>query len=238
MRGRTSVRLRFQTAVMLLGGSLLAPSLNRPLAAFNYVVDTNGTWWGIQDAAPPRVDTGSIRATQIAPGIMPDGVTTQPYSTAMNGFGGIKVRVQMSPAPRFNGELMRGFGLQFDGRDRFTTTQSIDLGGVLISRAIYVNRRANWGRWIDSFTNTTKRPMTISVAFGGQSGVGIARHRDPAGRHRLLHIRSGRRLPVCVRASSRDVRRDHRRERGGGRRRRGWRGNDRWRGEHDRNCAR
>jgi len=166
-------RLRSRTAVILLGASMLAPSLNGRVSAFNYVTDASGTWWGIQDAAPPRVDTGSIRATQIAPGIMPDGVTAQPYSTAINGFGGIKVRVQASPAPRFNGELMRGFGLQFDGSDRFATTQSIDLGGVLISRAIYVNRRANWGRWVDSFTNTTKRPITINVAFGGQSGVGI-----------------------------------------------------------------
>src|SRR5678816_3754219 len=109
----------------------------------------------------------------MAPGIMPDGFTSQPYTTAINGFGGIKVRVQTSPPPRFNGELMRGFGLQFDGTARFTTTQSVDLGGVRISRSIYVNRRANWGRWLDSFANTTKRPITIDVAFGGQSGVGI-----------------------------------------------------------------
>ena len=65
--------------------------------------------------------------------------------------------MQTTPAPRFNGELMRGFGLTFDGVDRFTTTQSIDLGGVTISRSIYINRSANWGRWLDSFTNTTKR---------------------------------------------------------------------------------
>ena len=41
---------------------------------------------------------------------------------------------ETTPAPRFNGELMRGFGLTFDGADRFTTTQSVDLGGVAISR--------------------------------------------------------------------------------------------------------
>ena len=35
------------------------------MSAFNYVADANGTYWGIQDAASPRVDTGSIRATQI-----------------------------------------------------------------------------------------------------------------------------------------------------------------------------
>ena len=79
--------------------------------------------------------------------------------------------VQTSRPPRFNGELMRGFGLTFDGVDRFTTTTSVGLGGVTISRAVYVNRGANYGRWVDSFTNTTDRTLTIKVAFGGQSGI-------------------------------------------------------------------
>jgi amidase len=162
-----------RTAIVALVVSLFALARTGPVSAFNYVMDANGTWWGIQDAAPPRVDTGSIRATQIAPGIMADGFTTQPYSTGLNGFAGIKVLVSSDPAPRFNGELMRGFGLLFDGVDRFTTTRSLDLGGVLISRSVYVNRGANWGRWLDSLTNTTNRPITVRVAFGGQSGVGI-----------------------------------------------------------------
>jgi len=166
-------RLPVRIAVLLAAVSLLALQLSGPVAAFNYVMDANGTWWGIQDAAPPRVDTGSIRATQIAPGILADGFTTQPYSTALNGFGGIKVLVQTTRPPRFNGELMRGFGLLFDGVDRFATTRSIDFGGVLISRSVYVNRGADWGRWLDSFTNTTNRAITVKVAFGGQSGVGI-----------------------------------------------------------------
>ena len=75
---------------------------------------------------------------------------------------------------RFNGEMMRGFGLQFDGVSRFTTTQSIGLGGVTISRSVYINDGADWGRWLDSFTNTTHSPLTIKVAFGGQSGMGAA----------------------------------------------------------------
>src|SRR5262245_8932913 len=141
--------------------------------AFNYVADANGTFWGIQDAAPPRVDTGSIRATQTGPGdCLFTGCVTPPYSTAINGFGGLKVLVQTTPAPRFNGELMRGYGLKFDGVNRFTTTQSIDLDGVKISRAVYINSNANWGRWLDTFTNTTASPLTIKAAFGGQSGIG------------------------------------------------------------------
>jgi amidase len=135
--------------------------------AFNYVSDANGTWWGIQDAASPRVDTGSIRATQTGPGV------SAPYSTSINGFGGIRVLVETTPAPRFNGEIMRGFGLTFDGVNRFATTNSVNLGGVKISRSVYVNKNENWGRWLDTFTNTTRSPITIEVAFGGQSGIGI-----------------------------------------------------------------
>ena len=61
-----------------------------PAGAFNYVTDANGTWWGIQDAAPPRVDTGSIRATQTGPGdCLFTACVTPPYSPSINGFGGI-----------------------------------------------------------------------------------------------------------------------------------------------------
>src|SRR5580765_3154635 len=146
MRSQTRSYLGlFSVAVLLIG-----LGLSRSITAFNYVADANGTYWGIQDDAPPRVDTGSIRATQIGAGQNPA------FSTSINGFGGIRVLVETTPAPRFNGEVMRGFGLRFDGRDRFTTTQSVDLGGVTISRLIYINRSANWGRWLDTFTNTTR----------------------------------------------------------------------------------
>ena len=153
-------------ANFLLIVSLLGLPLLRSATAFNYVADANGTYWGIQDAAPPRVDTGSIRGTQIGPGQVPA------YSTSINGFGGIRVLVQTTPTPRFNGEVMRGFGLRFDGVDRFRTTQSIDMGGITVSRSVYINRQGNWGRWLDTFTNTTKAPLTVKVAFGGQSGIG------------------------------------------------------------------
>jgi amidase len=83
-------------------GILSSLLLLGPAGGFNYVSDVNGTWWGIQDAASPRVDTGSIRATQTGPG------QTPPYSTSINGFGGIRVLVQTTPEPRFNGEIMRG----------------------------------------------------------------------------------------------------------------------------------
>jgi amidase len=159
--------------------SLLALTLAGSARAFNYVADANGTWWGIQDADPPVVDTGSIRATQVGPG------QAAGFSTSINGFGGLKVLVptehgSYDPQLRFNGEMMRGFGLTFDGVNRFATTQSIDLSGVRISRSVFINSGANWGRWLDSFTNTTKSPLTIEVAFGGQSGMGASGNRSSA----------------------------------------------------------
>src|SRR5213083_2546659 len=130
------INIHYALAVL----ALFALAQAGPAGAFNYVTDANGTWWGIQDAASPRVDTGSIRATQTGPGdCLFTACVTPPYSTTINGFGGIKVLVQTTPAPRFNGEIMRGFGLTFDGVNRFATTQSIDLDGVMISRSVYVN---------------------------------------------------------------------------------------------------
>jgi len=136
----------------LAAGLALAPSAS----AFNYVPADNGAVWGVHDVAAPALDTGSIRNVE--------------GSDALIGFGGIRVRVAQSPAPRFNGELMRGFGLRFDGYEKFRTTTAVDLGGVEISRAIHVERSSTWARWVDSFTNTTGSTQTVEVVFGGQTG--------------------------------------------------------------------
>ena len=164
---RSSLKTLRTTATLLAVLAALGFTLEKTLYAFNYVIDVNGTYWGIQDDNSPRVDTGSIRATQIAPG----GLNAA-YSTSINGFGGIRVLVEATPAPYLNGEIARGFGLTFDGVNRFNSTQSVDMAGVTISRAVYVNTGANWGRWLDTFTNTKDVPITIRVAFGGQSGIG------------------------------------------------------------------
>jgi amidase len=156
-----------RAASFLVVATLIGAALERTLYAFNYVIDANGTYWGIQDDASPRVDTGSVWGTQEAP-----GRRDSPFSTALQGFGGIRALVETTPAPHLNGEVMRGFGLVFDGVNRFTTTQSVNLGGVLISRALWVNTSANWARWLDTFTNATNQPLTVRVAFGGQSGTG------------------------------------------------------------------
>ena len=137
--------------------------------AFNYVSDANGTFWGIQDVASPRVDTGSIRATQVGAGQSPA------YSTTINGYGGIKVWVLEHAGAALQRRADARLRAHLRRRRRFTTTQAVPLGGVEISRAVLIKKdvpagQASWGRWLDTFHNTTSAPITVKVAFGGQTG--------------------------------------------------------------------
>ena len=142
-------------------------SLARTLLAFNYVVDANGTYWGIQDAASPGVDTGSIRATQIAPG------DNQPFSTQINGFGGIKVLVRRDVAAlqrRIDARLR----LDLRRRRSLHDDAAVDLGGVTISRSVYVKRSGTRGAGSTASPIPRQKTLRIAVAFGGQSGIGTA----------------------------------------------------------------
>ena len=135
-------------------------------SAFTYVTDAEGTAWGIQDSAPPGTDTGSIRATQEGTGVQ------APYSTMLNGYGGIRVTVDAATPDRFDGALMRGFGLVEDGTGHFASTRSVELSGVDMTRTVDVMAAQTYGRWLDTFTNSTDAPLQVEVAFGGQTGYG------------------------------------------------------------------
>ena len=156
-----------------LAATALAALAATPASAINYVTTANGGAFGIHDAAAPGLDTGSVR----------DAV-----DNALRGFGGIRVRVSggLTPDPRLNGELMRGFGLRFDGLDRFDTTDDVDLAGLSIRRAIRIDRSGDWVRYLDTFTNTTARPIRAEIAFGGQIGTGAG-----TGQSRIVDTSSG-----------------------------------------------
>ena len=152
-------------ALALAGASALALLIAPGAGAFTYVMTNNGQQWGVNDDAPPDVDTGSIRSTT---------------SNALEGFGGIRVRVSTSTTPAWaNGALMRGFKLRYEPPNHFSTTQSVDLGGVEIARYLYVNVEpatsmipANWAQFTDEFKNVTSKPIAVTVDFGGQTGSG------------------------------------------------------------------
>ncbi len=131
-----------------------------PAHAVNTVVTASGASWQVHDGAAPSLDTGSIRTIT---------------GNAFYGYGSIKVKVfdapAFDPSTRFNGEAMRGFGLQFDGVDSFASTSPVLLDGIQIARSIKVSKPGNWTRWLDTYTNTTDRPITLTSSFGGTLGI-------------------------------------------------------------------
>lgn len=126
-----------------------------PASAINYVAAQNGESWAVNDGAMPGLDTGSIRQTN---------------QGSLLGYGGIRVSVSGTTPDRLDGELLRGFGLEFDGLDEFATTTPVRVSGVDVSRNLKVQRSANWARWVDTFTNRTNAPVTVEVSFGGILG--------------------------------------------------------------------
>jgi amidase len=131
-------------------------ALAAPAAALNYVYDQNQDYWAVEDAAVPGLDTGSIHNTATG---------------SLQGFGGIRMQVNGAPTtPMLNGVLLRGFGLTYDGVNSFTSHHAVELGGVAVTRSLYINQTGNYALFYDTFTNTSASPLSIDVAFGGQLG--------------------------------------------------------------------
>lgn len=132
-----------------------AAAVAAPAQAINYIPAANGITWDVNDAAMPGLDTGSIRATT---------------DNSVLSVAGLRVNVDGAPKHRMDGELLRGFGLTFDGVDEFKTTKAVNLSGIEISRHLRFARTANWGRWVDSFKNTTSSAKYVRISFGGIFG--------------------------------------------------------------------
>lgn len=150
-RSRTATRT-LGVATAAFGVALFAPL---PAHAINTVTNQSNIAWQVNDAAMPGVDTGSIR---------------QITGNSLLGYGGIRVSVSGLKKDRLDGELLRGFGMKFDGLDEFETTTPVHLSGVDVSRNLKIARSANWARFVDSFTNRTSAPITVEVSFGGILG--------------------------------------------------------------------
>lgn len=162
-RARSRARAR-RAGGALLSSAGLALACASPAAAVNFVTTANGVEWGVHDAARPGLDTGSIRNTT---------------NNALVGFGNLRIVVSGVPdsdtTKRFNGEMLRGFGLKFDGGDgsdpTFATTTPVTLGGVEVERTLKILSAKNTARWLDTFTNTTDRVITVDTSFGGTAGT-------------------------------------------------------------------
>ncbi|MET0931917.1 MAG: amidase family protein [Aeromicrobium sp.] len=149
-------RHRFIPTVLVGGLVAATVGVSAPSSALNTAALSGTETWTVHDASFPGLDTGSVRTTA---------------GGALQGYGGVRVDVQGGKS-RLNGILLRGFGITFDGRGTFDTTQGVKVDGIVVQRNLTVGTDKSYGRFLDSFTNTTKKAVTVDVAFGGQLGYG------------------------------------------------------------------
>jgi amidase len=143
-------------------GALLALALAAILCggagAVTPVPSADGQFWDIQDTSPWAQDSG--------------GIATGGRAYPFNGFGYLKMQVSAaSGRPVQPNRYLKGFGLAFDGVDRFDSITPILADGILVSRAIFAPRDTSYLRYFDTFTNTTAGSRVVHVAWGGATGA-------------------------------------------------------------------
>jgi amidase len=174
VRSRHAVGRRYAIAIACLVSLLALLGVASRASALNYVYNSDQSFWAVEDAATPGLDTGSIKSTTSEK----FGVFTL-YTGVLQGYGGIRMQVTGAPAePRMNGVLMRGFGLAYDGGNEFTSRNAVSLGGVAVTRSLMIDKTKKYARFLDTFTNETASPLSVDVDFGGQVGYNSGNHQS------------------------------------------------------------
>jgi amidase len=126
--------------------------------AVTHVPSNDGQFWDIQDTSPWAQDSG--------------GIATGGRSNPFNGFGYLKLQVRRGDRSVIvRDRYLRGFGLAFDGVDRFDSITPLLHGDVVIARAITARQDAPYLRYFDAFTNTSSEDRVVDVAWGGAVGA-------------------------------------------------------------------
>ncbi len=134
----------------------MAPFIS--LEAVTRVPSSDGQFWDIQDTSPWSQDSG--------------GIATGGRSNPFNGFGYLKLQVRRADRTLIVGDrYLRGFGLAYDGIDRFDSMTPLLQGDVVISRAITARHDTAYLRYFDAFTNTASEERVVEVAWGGAAGA-------------------------------------------------------------------
>ncbi|MEE6272380.1 amidase family protein [Georgenia sp. MJ206] len=139
------------TAALAAAGLALPAST---ASAVSEVTTPGGATFVVHDAHRPKLDTGSIRSLS---------------ASGVQGLGNLFLQVSGGD-DRMNGQMLRGFGLTADGAGGFESTRSVLMDGVQVARSLDVVGET--ARFLDTLTNTTSAPLTVSVSFGGTLGSG------------------------------------------------------------------
>jgi amidase len=154
MRSPSSLRFAVGLAVAVVVAAVAALRVD----AVTRLASADGQFWDIQDTSSWAQDSG--------------GIATGGGANPFNGFGYLKLRVRAtSGAILAPTRYLTGFGLSHDGAERMDSITPVLAGGVVVSRALFAPKDANYLRYVDAYTNETRAPLVVDVAWGGASGA-------------------------------------------------------------------
>jgi amidase len=126
-------------------------------AAVTRMPSADGQFWDIQDTSPWAQDSG--------------GIATGGGANPFNGFGYLKIQVRAtSGAALARNQYLRGFGLAYDGAERFDSVTPVFQNGIVVDRSMFAPKNTNYLRYVDRYTNVADEARVVSVAWGGASG--------------------------------------------------------------------
>jgi amidase len=127
-------------------------------AAVTRMPSADGQFWDIQDTSPWAQDSG--------------GIATGGGANPFNGFGYLKIQVRAtSGAALARSQYLRGFGLAYDGAERFDSVTPVFQNGIVVDRSMFAPKDTNYLRYVDRYTNVADEARVVSVAWGGASGA-------------------------------------------------------------------
>src|SRR5438132_4028357 len=120
---------------------MCAAALGGVARAVTRLPSADGQFWDIQDTSTWAQDSG--------------GIATGGRANPFNGFGYLKLQVRRPDRTSIliSNQYLRGFGLAYDGAERFDSITPVLSGGIVVSRAIFAPKDTNYLRYLDTFTN-------------------------------------------------------------------------------------
>jgi amidase len=129
-----------------------------PAFAVTKLPSADGQYWDIQDTSAWAQDSG--------------GIATGGRSNPFNGFGYLKMQVRGADGTLISRhQYLHGFGLAFDGAERFDSITPLLVDGIVVAREIFAPKDTQYLRYFDSFTNASDKDCVVEVAWGGAAGA-------------------------------------------------------------------
>jgi amidase len=150
-------RFRLAVTSTILCG-LAAALIATSAQAVTRLPSADGQFWDIQDTSAWAQDSG--------------GIATGGKCNPFNGFGYLKIQVRRSDNTLLvSNHYLHGFGLQFDGGERFDSIAPQLVEAIIVSRAIFAPKDTTYLRDFDTFTNVAGEDRIVEVAWGGATGA-------------------------------------------------------------------